>query len=403
MGRPGGVAGKVQLRAGTPDAVLAIVPHLLGFYPSHSLVVLGLSDRNLVTVTFRYDLPDPPEDDLASDIAEHATYVLTRERIRSAMLIGYGPLDLVVPVALEVGDRLVGVDIELREVLRAEAGRFWSLLCSDESCCPPEGAPYDPGSHPAAATMTAAGLTAHPDRAALVRTLQAPAGVAAEVRQATGRAQQRMAEVVAQSAADGDRDPRLRVARIGRTAVQRAIRCYRGGGAISRREELAWLAVLLTDLRVRDDAWARMDPAHHAAHCRLWTDVVKGAAVEFVPAPASLLAFTAWQAGNGALAAVAVDRALAADSDYSMAMLMAGVIEAGLPPSAARLPMTPAQVAASYASSAAPGRSSDRTASRRVEKRQGSRRSSRRQSHRGGARGDQRGKPRHRAPRLAQD
>src|SRR5262249_7911439 len=108
-------------------------------------------------------------------------------------------------------------------------------------------------------------------------------------------------------------------------------------------------AVLLSDIKVRDDAWARMTPAHRDAHCRLWTDVLRAAATEFAPAPAALLAFTAWQAGNGALAAIAVDRALAADPACSMAHLLASAIERARPPAAARMPMPPAAVAASYA------------------------------------------------------
>ena len=51
--------------------------------------------------------------------------------------------------------------------------------------------------------------------------------------------------------------------------------------------------------------------------------MVTGAAPEFVPAPASLLAFTAWQCGEGALANVAIERALGADPAYSMALLLA--------------------------------------------------------------------------------
>ena len=56
----------------------------------------------------------------------------------------------------------------------------------------------------------------------------------------------------------------------------------------------------------------------------------------------------AWQSGNGALANVALDRALADDPRYSMALLLRQVITAGAPPSLARLPMTPEEVAASY-------------------------------------------------------
>jgi hypothetical protein len=146
----------------------------------------------------------------------------------------------------------------------------------------------------------------------------------------------------------GERDLAAPFVAAGQAAVREAISRYRSGGTITQHDQLAWLAVSIADLRIRDDAWARMDPRHRARHRQLWTDVLLGAATEYVPAPASLLAFTAWQSGDGALASVAIDRALAADPDYSMALLLNQAIQAGLPPSAARLPMTPEEVAASY-------------------------------------------------------
>jgi Domain of unknown function (DUF4192) len=348
-GRPTVVAGKIQLRAATPDAVLAVVPHMLGFYPSRSLVVLGLGPRERVVVTFRYDLPDPADLEIADDIADHASYVLGRERITAALLVGYGPEELVAPVVVSTVRRLIGDGVDVHEVLRADAGRYWSMLCDDPGCCPLDGRFYDPGSHPAATALTDAGMTAQPDREALARTLQRSAGSADRIRCATVAAQLRLSQLVDYGEAMGDRVPRLRATRTGRREVQRAIRRYRDGGCIESIEHLAWLAVLVADLRVRDDAWARMDPAHSADHCRLWTDIVRGAAVEFVPAAASLLAFTAWQSGNGALAVIAVERALAADPGYSMAHLIDSAVQAALPPSAARMPMSPAAVAASYA------------------------------------------------------
>jgi hypothetical protein len=346
--RPAGLAAKVQLRAATPDAVLAVVPHMLGFYPSRSLVVLGLGEQNRVMVTFRYDLPDPGDYELGQDIAEHADYVLRRQEITSALLVGYGPEELVVPAIGAVATRLTGSGVRLHEVLRADAGRYWSMLCADAGCCPPEGRSYDPGSHPASAAMTEAGLSAQPDRDALARTLQRPPGSAELISSATSASLLRLSDSVDLGEAEGDRFPKLRATRIGRREVQRAIRLYRSGGSIGSIGQLAWLAVLLSDLGVRDDAWARMLPAYREAHCRLWTDVLRAAALDYVPAPASLLAFAAWQAGNGALAAMAIDRALGADPGYSMAHLLAGAVDAALPPSAARVPMTPAAVARSY-------------------------------------------------------
>jgi hypothetical protein len=142
---------------------------------------------------------------------------------------------------------------------------------------------------------------------------------------------------------------RQMIAAEGLNAVGSMIRTYRSGGRFATDYQVAWITVALRDLRVRDDAWARMDPEHADAHQRLWTDMTRRAQPGYVAAPASLLAFVAWQSGDGALANVALDRALADEPRYSMAQLLRQVITAGTPPSLARLPMTPEEVAASYA------------------------------------------------------
>jgi len=144
------------------------------------------------------------------------------------------------------------------------------------------------------------------------------------------------------------RSARRLIAVSGLQAVAEAIGCYRGGDRIGP-EQAAWLTVVLRDLRVRDDAWSRMLPEHREAHLGLWTDLTRMARPGYVSAPASLLAFVAWQCGNGALANLALDRALADDPRYSMALLLREAIDCGAPPSLARLPMTPEEVAASYA------------------------------------------------------
>ena len=47
------------------------------------------------------------------------------------------------------------------------------------------------------------------------------------------------------------------------------IAVYRRRCGATTDYEIAWMTVALRDLRVRDDAWARMDPAHRDAHRRL--------------------------------------------------------------------------------------------------------------------------------------
>ena len=61
------------------------------------------------------------------------------------------------------------------------------------------------------------------------------------------------------------------------------------------------MTVALRDLRVRDDGWARMDPAYRDARRRLWTEVVRQARPGHMAAPASLLALASWQPGHGSI------------------------------------------------------------------------------------------------------
>lgn len=341
---------RCRVRVGSADGVLAIVPHLLGFYPADSLVVLGIGGPHArIGVTFRYDLPDPPEQALAADIAAHARSVLGRQDLTMAVVVGYGPGRIVTPVIEAMVPAMLDGGIVVQDVLRVEGGRFWSYLCSDPACCPPDGVPFDPAAHPAAGALAAAGFTARRDRAALAGTIAPAVESAPSMAAAVDRARLRAANLIRDAlGVPGARDVFQPVADAGRRSVRQAVATYRRGGKLTQ-DEIAWLGLALTDLRVRDDAWARMDPSYSSAHLRLWTEMVRLLPAELVPAPAALLAFTSWQAGDGAMASIAIERALQADPEYSMALLVAEALHAGLPPSAARLPMTPKQVAASYA------------------------------------------------------
>jgi Domain of unknown function (DUF4192) len=341
---------RCRVRVGSADAILAVVPHLIGFHPSDSLVMLGIGGPHArIRLAFRYDLPDPPDEEVATDIAAHAATVLARQRLTMAIAVGYGSGEAVTPVVNVVAPALRKAGINVQDVLRVQGGRYWSYVCGDPDCCRPEGVPFDPAGHPASAALAAAGLTVRADRAELAGTLAPVADAAGPMREAVGRARQRAGALIDLGAAAAGGDPFLPIADAGRRSVKQAITRYRRGGALTDGYEIAWLGLTLADLRVRDDAWARMDPQFHVAHQRLWIDLVRRLPAEFVSPPAALLAFTAWQAGDGALASVAIERALDADPGYSMALLVADALHAGLPPSAARLPMTPKQVAASYA------------------------------------------------------
>jgi hypothetical protein len=354
---PGGTAsrahrqpGSPRVRVSSPADILAVVPHLLGFHPARSLVVVGAGGSGQrVELGFRYDLPDPPDPQAARQIAEHAASVLAPRRVTTVIGIGYGPGVLVTPVMDVFAPAARRAGLRVRELLRVEDGRYWSYLCRDASCCPAEGVAFDAHAHPASLAMSAAGLQALPDREAVAATIAPLTGARARARdRAAERAWERSLRLATQASTQGEGDAMRPLIDEGRRAVREAIARYRGGGAITDADRLAWLVVTLALLPVRDDAWARMEPEHRDAHLRLWTDLVRFAAPGWAAAPAALLAFTAWQCGDGALANIAIDRALAADPRYSMALLLRDVLEAGVPPSAARAPLSPEEVERSY-------------------------------------------------------
>jgi hypothetical protein len=328
-----------------------VVPHLLGFHPAKSLVVLGIGGPHArIRLAFRYDLPDPVDDVLSEDIAAHATTVLAREHLTMAILIGYGTGQAVTPVIDVVQSALRAAAIDIQDALRVQEGRYWSYRCSDPSCCSPDGVPYDSAAHPATAALEAAGLSVHADRDELVNTLaripESVEGITDSVELARARANHLIEQAMVVGSEGDLFQP---VADAGRKAIRQAVTACRRGQVPASYDELAWLGLVLQDMRVRDDAWARMDPQYSDAHQSLWTTMLRHLPSELTPAPASLLAFVAWQAGDGALASIAIERALDADPDYTMALLIADALQAGLPPSVARLSMTPKQVAASYA------------------------------------------------------
>jgi hypothetical protein len=343
-----------RIRIASPAALAAIVPSVLGFRPEKSLVVIGTEptapSRGEVKVALRYDLPDPSGDPSAADIAGHAAGVLGAQHIQAAVAVGYGPGELVTPLVDALRETAAGADIRLTEILRVQDGRYWSYLCTDPACCPPDGTPF--GEHAdgeALAALPDARTRVLGSREELAATVAADGEAAESMRTATRRAEEHAARLIARIARAGRRSSARRaVADAGLHAVSDAIARYRDGGQIQSADDAAWLTLVLRDLRVRDDAWSRMDPAHSEAHLRMWTGITRLAQPGYVAAPASLLAFVAWQSGNGALANVALDRALADDPHYSMADLLRQVIDSGAPPSMARLPMTPEEVAASY-------------------------------------------------------
>ncbi|GAA5189234.1 hypothetical protein GCM10023322_41680 [Rugosimonospora acidiphila] len=298
-----------------------MIPYLLGFHPSDSVVLLGLR-RGRVIFEARGDLSG------AVDLADYYAAVVTRQQVTDVMVIGYGPAAAVTPGVLAIDRELTALEINVLDVLRVTGNRYWSYSCRSLDCCPAEGTPFDPVSGPIAAAAVVAGHVALPSRAAVQRRLAPVEGLArSDMRRATARAGRRLGELIAVAA-----DPPTAVFAAGAAAVDGAIDRQRSSGQLDN-DEVAWLTVLLCHLVVRDHAWERVDGDLNV-HVALWIEVLRRADPELSAAPATLLGFAAWRAGDGVIASMALERALAADPDYALARLLAEAVAGGVPPEA---------------------------------------------------------------------
>lgn len=346
-----------RLRVSSPADVLAVIPYLLGFHPADSLVVLGLGGRRLqVRFTARLELPPPGssngcdstdgedgDGDEAAELADYVAEVVAAQQVEQAILVAYGPRERADRAIELTAARLGGRAIGVREMLRAQDGRYWSYVCTNAACCPAEGTPYDVSTSAVAAAATVAGHVALPDRETLQRSI-APLGDITRVsmRQATERAEDRL-ERWAASSPDTTTLQQHTVSE-GSKRLRDALERFDSGEEGLSDDDTAWLSVLLRHLRVRDEAWLLIDEDNREIHLALWTHMVRRAEEPYVPAPACLLAFTAWQNGDGALASIAVQRAQAADPTYSMAKLMEDILANAVPPESWRPHITPADL-----------------------------------------------------------
>jgi hypothetical protein len=307
----------------TPADLIAAIPFLLGFHPSDSVVVVGLRARHVVFAA-RGDLGEPP------GFVEYVTSVVMRQDLDTAAVVGYGADERAREPVTAIRTALERHGVGVIDALRVADGRYWSYVCSRESCCPPDGTAYDVVASRVAAAATHAGQVALPDRDTLVQQIAPVGGLTREsMRQATDRATARLAGMLSAST-PGDVLGGRALRRVGIAAVREAMRRHREGGQLTD-DEVAWLTVLLAHLPIRDYAWERADADEW--HLELWADVLRRAESHLVPAPACLLAFAAWRCGQGALALAAVERAKRSDPAYSMARLLDDVLHRGIPPS----------------------------------------------------------------------
>ncbi len=315
-----------RLRLRSAADLLAVVPYLMGFHPSDSVVLVGFGERTVRFVA-RVDLPEPDD----PEPIRHLVEVADRQAIDEVALVGYGPPARVDPAVMDVCVALEKFALPVREALRVTDDRYWSYLCDNPRCCPPEGTPFHVETSPVAVSAVVAGCVALPDRAAMEHRVAAVVGAEREAfAAATAHAQHRISKAFRSG------DPsltRTRLIRGGAGLLDRALRRYGNGGRLGD-PAAAWLSVLLAEEQFASVAWQRVDRNGADSHIAMWCDLTRRVEPAYLPPVATLLGYAAWRTGDGALAGIAVRRALDASPTYEPAQVMQALLDTGTPPDA---------------------------------------------------------------------
>lgn len=221
--------------------------------------------------------------------------------------------------------------LQLIDTTLVADGRWWSYGCTDPSCCPPQGHPLPTGVSTFQAGAVAAGLAPLASRDQLAATPD-KVGDPEQFRTPLAFSEQ-------------DQQHRLTAGTL--TAWQSGLKrriftAARTGNPVPMAE-LAQFAVALRTYSVRDAVWLAVDDRRLNGQ-PLWRQMATELPGPYDAAPLFLLGWQARRDGDGALANIAADKALAADPAYSAADLLLAVLARGMDPRrlpTLRLPRTP--------------------------------------------------------------
>jgi Domain of unknown function (DUF4192) len=329
------------LRLRGPVDLVVAVPYLLGFRPERSLVVVALDGASQVALVARVDLPaldDLPSlggalGELAADVGDRVLGAAVRAGAVAAVAVAYPDPAAAADAGLantglantawvsfaRTVQAVFGVGgVELVDCLAVGEGRWRSLFCEGGECCPPDGGELPaPGTTEAEAAAVLAGLSVRGSRADLAARLRpgTPAERAAVAALLPGAP---LAPAEALRTVDEALSERLA------WAPELSDQLPAGRAAA--------LLAAVSDVQVRDAVSHCPTVAEADAAEGLWVELVGLAPPGWLAGPASLLAAAAYQVGNGVLAGLAVEAALAEDPEHGLAGQLGRALAAGMPP-----------------------------------------------------------------------
>ena len=305
-----------------PGVLIAALPAVLGFVPEKSLVLVTAAHGEMGAV-MRADLPGEVGGGSWSHLAELAA--ASSAEIAIAVIIDDEGAacqmcaDEYRGVAHELAIELASWDVELfavHVVDKVAAGGRW--YCADG--CGVAGVVEDPAASPIAAAAVLDGRRLYARRSELVAVV-APT----DPERSAALAQ----AIVHAGAIDIDRPDSQ-----ARSDIEHAFACGEqiGRGCPLADDQLARLALALTDPRVRDTLYALAVGDHAGQAESLWADLARRLPEPWRVEALVLLAFSAYARGDGPLAGISLDAALRGMPWHRMAGMLDKALQSGMRP-----------------------------------------------------------------------
>ena len=295
--------------------VLALVPYTFGFHPRDSVVMLALAAHGR-PFHARVDLPARAED--IHVVVDQLVQPAVTNAAEQVILVAYTEDERSAAACLTaLESELEAHDVGTLMTLRADRGRWCHVGHDGDRTAP---AAYDVSTHALTSEGVLEGKVTYESREQLRESL---ALTDPEKARQLAAAHRRLAPLT--------RAERSVLGTEGRWLLDQVARHLRTGEGFD--PSTAARVVRALDVpALRDLAWCRTTRTAAEDHVRLWRPLVQSCPDQLVASPASVLAFSAWLAGHGALAWCAVDRALQADPGHSLGRLVSDMLDAALPP-----------------------------------------------------------------------
>ena len=304
----------MPLRLSNPGEVASLVPYLLGFHPTSSVVAMAFVETRLVvTARFGLECCDHPRV-LNLQLAQ----ILEQFPDANFVLAGYADHRADADAALSMVEFLLGMD-KVIDSFYVTADRYWSRTCTTPGCCPPEGRRYDASSSPTAVRAVVAGLQAVPRREDLAKRVQSPRGGAAQA----ARRDIDAAHAATCTLPDAD------LLELTEDLLDWGLA---GAGALDR-QELAMLSVLMDRPELRDRALLRLNRDDADSHMELWEKVVRSTPRAEQGPTLGLLGMASWVSGNGAMQQVCLQRAKQSQLEHPLLEIIETIHRITAPPS----------------------------------------------------------------------